>query len=105
MNRREIKLSGLSIKSEPLHRLYIFQREGLRFRFYRFFLFRNDAFTRAQPPISVTGHWHILTYGRNIRIVGRAIGLPYMLNFWSNESLMQYIYLLMFIYRVFIKYF
>ena len=28
----------------------------------RFILFRDDSFTRAQPPISVTGHWRILSY-------------------------------------------
>ena len=26
------------------------------------FLFRDDSFTRGQPPISVTGHWRILSY-------------------------------------------
>ena len=24
--------------------------------------FRDDLFTRGQPPISVTGHWRILSY-------------------------------------------
>ena len=29
----------------------------------RFFLFRDNSFTRGQPPISVIGHWRILSYG------------------------------------------
>ena len=32
-------------------------------RFFCFvFLFRDDLFTRGQPPISVTGHWRIHSY-------------------------------------------
>ena len=27
-----------------------------------FILFRDDSFTRGQPPISMTGHWRILSY-------------------------------------------
>ena len=34
-----------------------------RFRFV-LILFRDDSFMRGQPPISVTGHWRILSYVR-----------------------------------------
>ena len=36
-----------------------------RFRFYftiRFISFCDDSFTRGQTPISMTGHWRILSY-------------------------------------------
>ena len=59
-SRNKIK----QIVSEPLHRFYIFQREGLRLRSSRlsgFFLFRDCSFTKGQPPISVTGHRRILS--------------------------------------------
>ena len=29
---------------------------------YAIFYFRDDSFTRGQTPISVTGHWRILSY-------------------------------------------
>ena len=61
--RNKIKRIVSKIWNALLHQFYIFQREGLRFRFKRLsgFLFHDGSFTRCQTPISVTGHWRILS--------------------------------------------
>ena len=65
-----------------LYRFYIFQREGLRFIFERLagFSFRDDSFTRGQPPLVVTGQWFILS---NVQFI------LYLLP-WARISLLRW---------------
>ena len=40
------------------------KKPGSHWETIRFILFRNDLFTRGQPPISLTGHWRILSFSQ-----------------------------------------
>ena len=54
MNRREINNRVKNIAVQILETI-------------RFISFRDDSFTKGQPPISVTGHWRILSNAKSIR--------------------------------------
>ena len=65
MNRGKIKKNRIAFKicnAVPRVEKYKIGAAVQTLETIRFILFRDDSFTRGQPPISVTGHWLILSY-------------------------------------------
>ena len=65
MNRREIKKKRIAFKIWTVFPRVEKYKIGAAVQIletFRFILFRDDSFTRGQPPISVTGHWRSLSY-------------------------------------------
>ena len=62
MNRREKDPGIYSLKSVSRVEKYEIGTAVQILGTIRFLSFRDDSFTRSQTPVSVTGHWRILSY-------------------------------------------
>ena len=97
MNRREIKKTGYPLKPEPqslaLKNIKSVQQRFRCERLTALFYFDHvreviqicdDSFTIGQPPVSVTGHWRILSYVKVGEICLQIIKAFFFISIYCN---------------------